>query len=146
MTKIYLAGPVTGLTYEEASAWRIEFSSLLPLQMVALNPIGSETHLISAEVIPASSPGHPISNARSLVAKCRHMVQSCDVLVANLLGAKQMSPGTVVEIGWADCLRKPILLIMENEGNPHDRPLVTELAGWRVQSLPDALQVIRGVF
>jgi hypothetical protein len=67
-----------------------------------------------------------------------------DIILANLLGAKAVSIGTVMEIAWAHAYRKPLVLVMEppGEGNPHDHMMVTQAAAYRVSSLEAAFQVV----
>jgi len=68
----------------------------------------------------------------------------CDLVVANFIGAKRVSIGSVGEIFWADAYRKPILLIMEDDAaeNPHFHLFILELASWRFASLAEAARKV----
>jgi nucleoside 2-deoxyribosyltransferase len=63
----------------------------------------------------------------------------------NLLGAKKVSIGTCVEIGWANAHDIPIVLIMEPDGNPHDHAFVTETASFRTDNLNDAVYIVKAI-
>jgi nucleoside 2-deoxyribosyltransferase len=72
----------------------------------------------------------------------RYDVMSSDVVLFNLLGTTTVSIGTCIEFGWADAFRKPVVLVMEPEGNLHDHPMVREAAGYIVPTLDEAVQVL----
>ena len=75
------------------------------------------------------------TSAVSNATRDRFDATRCDLLFVNLLGAKETSIGTVMEIAWADLLRKPIVLAIEPEGNIHDHGMIKEAIGFRVPSL-----------
>jgi nucleoside 2-deoxyribosyltransferase len=83
--------------------------------------------------------------ANGVVGRDRFDIERSDLVFANFLGAQHPSVGTVFELGWADILRIPVLVVMEREGNPHDHPMITQTAAFRVDNLPDAIQVVRDV-
>ena len=51
----------------------------------------------------------------------------------------------MVEYGWADSYRKPIITVMEKEGNPHDYPFIRNLTGFMVDNLEDGIYVARAI-
>ena len=63
-------------------------------------------------------------------------------MVAYLKGANKVSQGTVSELGMAHILRKPIIIIMEEEGNVHEHPFNTSIAMWRTDDLEEAANSI----
>lgn len=86
-----------------------------------------------------------LSCSRGLTTRDRFDVTSCDILLANLLGAKKVSIGTMIEYGWADMARKPIITVIEKEGNSHDHSIVRELTGFRVENLDEGLYVAKAI-
>lgn len=58
----------------------------------------------------------------------------------NLLGAKKVGIGTMVEPAWAYANRKPIIVCMEAKGNPHDPIYIRGLAPYLVQYLESGIQ------
>jgi hypothetical protein len=49
----------------------------------------------------------------------------------------------MVEYGWLDMKRIPIITVMEKEGNPHEHAFIRELSGYRVETLEEGLYIAR---
>ena len=64
----------------------------------------------------------------------------------NLLGAKKVSIGTMVELAWADASRKPVIACIEKTGNPHDSEYVRGLSTYVVTSLDEGIAVAQFFF
>lgn len=145
MKRVYLAGPVGGLSYKESVDWR-EYakSELAKYGIIGVSPMRAKEHLANCEVL-LNPDENVISCQRGLITRCRFDVMTCDVMLVNLLGAKEISKGTLIEYGWADAYRKPIITISEKEGNVHEHPFVRELTGFRVETLEEGLKVVRDV-
>jgi len=149
MSKIYLSGPITGLTYAAARhEWRVGFS--IALERLArqnaqdapmcLSPMrGKDALRDEAGPIGAfQSVERAITDPKGILARDTHDVRSADAVVVNVLGAERVSIGTVAEIGMAHALCKPIILVMEKQGNVHHHPFVTEPAGYWIDNLEEA--------
>lgn len=145
--RIYLAGPITGLSYGEArNGWRAEFASLVDANLIDLfSPMRQEGHLAEIQHIEHKAYDGILSQAKAIVAKDRLDVQRADLVVACFLGAKAISLGTAIELGWADAMGKTTLIVMEPEGNPHDRFFLTEMADFRVQTVREAAEVASAI-
>jgi len=145
---VYMAGPITGLSYSGSTNWRILFKNLLKSTedlLVGLSPLRAKDYLAEELEIKDHYAEHPLSSQRGITTRDRNDVMNCDLLLVNLLGAKTVSIGTVMEIAWADMLRKPIVLVIEKEGNLHDHAMIREVTGYRVESLADALPIIKAI-
>ena len=59
--------------------------------------------------------------------------------------ATEISIGTMIEYGWADAFRKPIITVMENEGNVHDHNFVKELSGFVVEELDEGIFIAKSI-
>ncbi len=116
MRTVYLSGPITGLDYKGCTDWR-EYARtwLADLNIEGLSPMRGKEYLEG---------------------------KGCDFMLCNLLGAKQVSIGTMIELGWADLSRTPVVLVMEPSGNIHEHAFVRQLAGYRVDSLEAGLDLI----
>lgn len=65
-------------------------------------------------------------------------------LLVNMLGAPELSAGTVMELAWGWHLRKPVVVIMEPDGNPHDlHPMLLEAYDYRVPTLDAGIDLTR---
>lgn len=139
---VYLAGPITGLSYGQTVDWREDFASRLPNWIIPLSPMRGKAYLKHEAEIADKYDDAVMSTAKAITTRDRWDVQRSDVMVANLLGAERVSIGTMIELGWADSARVPIVLVME-ERNPHNHAIVREVAGIRVYGLYDAVQVVK---
>lgn len=141
---VYLAGPIKGLTYTDAVGWRrVAAEHLARFGIEVLSPLRFKQELLPAnEAIIDSYDHHPLTTARGITARDRFDVGRCDIVLACFLGAKTASAGTAVEFGWADLLRKPIVMVIEPSGNPFDHPMMREIAAYRVETLEEALELV----
>lgn len=158
---VYLSGPIMGLTYAEArNGWRMDFAAQMKPGVTVLSPMRHEGHLaeMTGPLTEGSYPEHPFSTGKMLVAKDKLDIERCEVMVVNLLGAKKVSIGTVMEIGMAFQLGKTIVLVMEDKGtfdpgvygasfgdNIHEHPFVTEPAAVRVNNLDAAVAIVNSL-
>ncbi len=152
MKCVYLAGPITGLTYGECSDWR-EFAvmSLGMAGIKGLSPMRAKEYLQQING-PLSGTCEEyehlgvMSTPRGIMTRDRFDATRCDVLLVNLLGAKQVSIGTVMEIAWADSVRTPIVCAIEPEReNIHSHAMIFEAIGMRVPTLEEALHVTKAI-
>jgi nucleoside 2-deoxyribosyltransferase len=138
---VYLAGPITGLTYEGATNWRqYAIKKLKPI--FGLSPMRGKDYLLEERSISATGYDQTLSRDQAIIARDRFDCQRADLIIVNLLGATRVSIGTMVELGWADAARVPVVLIME-KGNVHDHTFVNQLAGFRAESLDEAIDLAK---
>ncbi len=142
---VYLAGPVRGLVYKNAYGWR-EYARevLAKSNIIGVSPMRAKEHLAESGIL-AEPNENVISCQKGLTTRDRHDVMSCDIMLANFLGAEKVSIGTVVEYGWADAFRKPIITVIEKEGNLHEHAIIREVTGFRVETLDEGLLVARAI-
>ena len=138
--RVYLAGPISGTSYGDSTEWRrIATLGIYPHQ--AVSPMRGKTYLSSEDAI-ADSYDTPLSCSKGIITRDRWDVMRCDILLANVLGARKVSIGTMMELAWADAFRKPVVLVME-EGNPHDHAFVREIAGFWLADLDAAVDIVK---
>lgn len=138
---LYLAGPITGISYRDSTDWRKYVAKKLPPQIKVISPLRGKTYLRTKKQIKTSYENIPLSSAKGIASRDRFDTMRCDALLVNLLGAKKVSIGSVLEIGWADAFRKPIILAIEKEGNPHDHAELKEVANFIVDNLDEAIEL-----
>lgn len=146
MAKVYLAGPISGLSYEEArNGWRKEFAGYLDFNLKPLSPMRQEGHL--AEIKSIDGHGYDynqLSTDKGIVAKDILDIERCDLVVFNFLDASRVSIGSIWEMGYAFARAKPIILVMESGKdvqNIHDHLFVTEAAAFRCTTLKEAAEI-----
>lgn len=148
--RVYLAGPITGLTFGAADDWRkYAVDVLMSHGIVGLSPMRGKAFILKRigerEVLGQTYEDAPLSTQRGIVARDRFDVARADVVLFNLVGAEKVSIGTMIEYGWASAHGKMIVTVMEKTGNVHDHAFVRELSPYRVETLDEALDIIVAV-
>lgn len=150
--RIYLAGPITGQTYEGARfSWRQEFAKQWTAGAHSLvadvySPMRGKDFLLGTREIQGH-PGaykNPMAETRGILARDREDVARADLIVAHFLGAPKVSIGTMVEFGWADAYRRPVISIIE-AGNMHQHEFVIGLSSYVVDNLEEAVAIAAAV-
>ena|SRR5579862_8554531 len=152
---VYLAGPITGLTYEGATDWR-EYTKdkLAKFGILGISPMRAKTFLKGLSSMPSGEHGagsldpHGLAKPHGFVARDRLDVRRCDGVLMNLLGAERVSIGTMVEIGWADAFHKPVVLCMEgaeSRSNLHEHGFVRELTQYHNTDLDTAIETVAAI-
>lgn len=143
---VYLSGPITGLTYEGARCdWRPGFAKKLPAHIHPLSPmrvVGSMMPEQGLEDMPQADGVRAMLINRAILARDEADLRTADAVVANFLGAKRVSLGTVAELGMAHVLRKPVVLIMEDDDTLHEHPFVTAIGTFRTASIEEAAEIV----
>jgi hypothetical protein len=141
MLNIYLSGPIAGLTYAGSTTWR-EYAAgrLYPHQ--TYSPMRGKAYLAEHGVLDNKPYNqHPMSTGKGIATRDRWDTMGCDIMLCNLVGAKTVSIGSMIECGWADAERNPIVLAME-PGNIHEHAILNEIAGFIVPTLDEAIHMI----
>ncbi len=143
---VYLAGPIAGCTGEEATDWRMTAGYALQRRGIeTLSPMREKNfrgQKIEHDFHVYEQRG-AFFTSRGIMTRDRNDVIRCDALLVNLLGATKPSLGTVMELAWADILRKPVVVAIEREGNVHDNhPMIHEAIGFRVETLEEAIDAV----
>lgn len=159
--RVYLCGPITGLSYNQARyGWRKTIYDLLSPDIEVFSPLRQEGHLSEVQRISHKDyPENPITTGRGIVAKDLLDVRQSDLIIANLK-AIQIDPsipeeeveriqaasvGSIAEISWSYILNKPVLLIIEATGNVHDKLFLTEQVSWRTDNVEQAAEMARAL-
>lgn len=137
----YLAGPITGCSFEGATDWRDEMIKLLPNEIVGMSPMRGKHYLSEIKKIGDSYEDSVLSCTRGIMTRDFNDCRRCDVLIVNLLGAEKVSIGTVMEVAWAKVFNVPVIMVIEKDGNPHDHAMIRECIGFRVDTLKEAAHV-----
>lgn len=147
MPRVYLVGPITGLDYKGATDWR-DFAKeeLSKYGIEALSPMRCKEYLLQERIIKSGySDLNVLSKGKGITTRDRNDVMTSDLILANFLGATKVSIGSVLEYAWADAFRKPIITVIEKEGNVHEHAMLNELTGFRVETLEAGILVARAV-
>lgn len=143
--KIYLAGPISGLTYEGAQDWRNYFSSKIDPRIACYSPLRGKDYLKMRGPLEGSYDEWPLSTDQGITTRDRYDCMGADLVLFNLLGCTgpnaRISVGTMIELGWADAARNPAIVVMEKTGNVHEHPMLRQTTQFRVDNLEDAIKL-----
>lgn len=143
MKTVYLAGPITGCSYEECTRWREEFVKTVGPTVKCLDPMRDKDFLKGTDIL-GSCYDLPLATARGIFTRDYNDCATCDLLIVNFLDAKIASIGTCFEIAWCYQNKKPIVLIMK-EDNIHNHAFITEAAGFIVKTPEEAAVLARSI-
>ena len=154
--KIYLAGPISGLTFDGCTGWREyvakEFQQLNEAnprkRLIAASPMRAKEYLKKVGVIEQGNHVHGmLSGGPAITCRDHYDCLTCDILFVNLLGATRVSIGTMFEIAWAHAYKKPIVLVMESpmKGNIHEHDMLTQMAAFRCDDIDDAIHIVDAI-
>jgi nucleoside 2-deoxyribosyltransferase len=147
---VYLAGPITGLTYDEAVGWRAQVRHEFAQSGIeCFSPLRGQRYLQTAGELSAHARDiahlDPMVEGSSIFYRDRADVENCDLIFINLIGAKQPAVGTAMEAAFANILRKRSLLIMERDGNPAEHVMLTAACMFRAYDLNTGMRMTKEI-
>lgn len=149
---VYLAGPITGLTYDEGADWRVAVThNLKDVGIIGWSPLRAKHYLREIGVLDAAGTPdsayiglNPLSEPKGITTRDRFDTMRASMVLMNLVGATRVSIGTMIEAGWADAARVPLVVAMEAD-NVHRHAMLNEVAGFIVPTLEEAVAVVKAV-
>lgn len=156
------------MTYKGATEWREGFAAdLKEIGHVGVSPMRGKDYLrdlyrnkrltkgtatgyfqyegrssiAEEEALALAYEEFPMSGEQGIFGRDTFDVRHCDVILANLAGAKTVSIGTVMEIQRGYDLDRYVCVVME-PGNVHDHPFVKRAASIMVPTLEQAFDVL----
>lgn len=125
--KLYIAHPISGLSGEEILEYYSTQKAALSQHFNVLYPMLGKEYLRNDPKLKAHGFEHPLSKNHAIVERDCWMVSNADIVLVDLLGAKNISIGCMMELAWAHMLRKHTVVVMEKD-NVHAHAFVFECA------------------
>ena len=154
---VYLAGPITGLSFDNCTEWRAAVAQKLA-PITCFSPLRCKQYLQDEKCLKDSYLNHVLSRTKSINERDHFDCKSCDLIFVNLLGADRVSIGTIMEVAWGFAYRKPVVLAIDPKrnyigvpeaerqaNNPNHHSMLIESASFVVDSLDDAILVTRSI-
>jgi hypothetical protein len=144
---VYLAGPIANTQAGVAFEWREYAASKLDAHGIETrSPMRAKYGLsgdnIGVDYKAYASRGWAYSPAGILTRDHNDCITANAVLV-NMLGAKSMSFGTGMELAWCYDRHIPVVVAIEESGNPHDgHPMFAAAVKFRLADLDDAIDAV----
>jgi len=141
--KVYLAGPITGLSYKACNYWREYATKFLNHPNIqTLNPMRGKEYLSRYRKLKDQYIDiHPLTTAHSIVSRDSWDCRRSDLVLVNFLDAKIVSIGTVLEIAWAQAAGVYVVVVME-KNNIHRHAMLEGTASLVLEKLDEALDLI----
>lgn len=140
---IYMAGSITGLTFDGCQDWRTDVASKLDSDSVeCLTPLRGKSYLKEHGKLKAEGFENPISSNKGITRRDMFDTHRATCLFVNLLGATRVSIGTCMEIAWAYRAHIPTIVVME-PGNLHQHAMVIEASTYIVPTIEEAVALAR---
>lgn len=142
---VYLAGAITGCSYEGATSWREHAVKRLDdLGVSGASPLRGKdylSHLDDIQDDTAAEINDLMSGPRGIMTRDHYDCTRSQVLLANLKGASRVSIGTVMEVAWAWHERIPVVVVRDR-GDMHEHAMLNEASDFIVDDLDEAIHLI----
>lgn len=164
MKKVYMAGPITGLAWNESEDWRDAVKNYAALDperfgdIQFFSPLRGKDYLKNHPEIKDSYPDLQFSAARSIMLRDHMDVVTSNALLVNFVGAKRVSIGTVMEVAWAYERKIPVIAIIEGSFqhktgfdasagvNIHEHSMLNEAIWYRFETVEEGMHAINLLF
>lgn len=143
MTKLYLAGSISGLSGEEVIRKIEEKKAALTMYEI-LSPMTGKEELRTEIKFKADFNYSPVSCNHAVFERDKWMVSQCDIVFADLVGAQHVSIGTTMELAWAALLGKHTIVAMDKD-NIHRHAFILEAADIVLEDLQSAIDYLRRI-
>lgn len=140
---IYLAGPIGGHTYDGTTEWREYATQQLKEKGIqAWSPMRSKCFLKGA-IIDSKTYNETIATPNGITTRDRWDTTRCDIILMNLLdGEDIVSIGSMIEVGWSDLARCPIVMVCKKDGIYDKHPMLTSIIGFKTHDLNEGINIV----
>jgi hypothetical protein len=143
---VYAAGPISGLSYGDSTDWRGYVDKNIDPKIQVWSPMRHKEYLAGESQIEGSYEDTIMSSQKGIMARDHFDTTRVKVVLVNLLGAKRVSIGTVIEIAWTYPMRTPVVLAIEDGNvNCHIHPMLLEAVGFRSSSLDECIATVERI-
>ena len=140
---IYLAGPISGLTKEEAFGWRDCLKNKLEYLPNVRVFAPEQVDFLEGHGDGSASYLQEVDRQRGEEAAQKDFNAICcsNIVLFNLLYTRKVSVGTLIEMGWAFTLGKYVLVVLQ-PGTVYDHSFVHWCANRIVETVDEAIEEI----
>lgn len=128
---VYLSGPITGKSFDDASDWRHTAAiELRERGFKVLDPLRGKSYVLSHQ---RKKPIHehdymhnPSLSDKALRQRDKLDVLASDIVLVNFMDAEQVSVGTVFEIAWAEDHNKLVVVAAPEKDKHHNHAFIRD--------------------
>ena len=140
---LYLAGPMSGITWRQMLEWRQKVEWELQDHWRVINPVRAQVSPDKLDDIHVASTQKDTNidlnlTATAICSQDEFFIDQSDWLLANFIDSPHVSIGTIWELGYAYGTGKKILSVVE-PGSIHDHPFVRRRSHLFTDNLEDAV-------
>jgi len=140
---VYLGGPIRGLAYDSAIAWRVEAEKKLGENgFICLSPMRNKELIKTEEKITDSYDGLKGYSSKDIFNRDKFDIFQSDILLFNFLSHKVSIIGSLFELAWGHLLGKYCVLVVSDESIYAKHPFIRESASIVFSKMEDAVDYI----
>lgn len=143
--KIYLAGPISGKSYDEVvTLYKEKIEIFTKMGYEILCPMTGKSYLRNElEFKEHGYNNFPVSTNHAIFERDKWMVQNSDIILADLSNCgERISIGTMMELAWASFLGKHTIIILPKE-NIHRHAFVLESGDIIFETLEESIEYLK---
>jgi len=141
--KIYLAHPISGLSYDEVVSYYKDVEEKLKrMGYEVYHPMIAKGCLRNEKKFSKSDYQHPVTANHAVKERDKWMVKHVDVILVDFTGAKEVSIGCVSELAWADDTPTVYSVVILPKDNVHNHAFIKEMADIIFESREEALDYL----
>lgn len=120
MSKIYLAGPISGLTFEQSKGWRIRCGCCIYQKHELFDPLlVSDKDFVGNDGTFGNGKELDDLVSDMFFARDMYWTREADIVIANFtIIPDKLGAGTIFELGAAFALNKVVVLVGPKENIP----------------------------
>jgi len=142
LPKVYMSGPMAGLTYEEGTEWREYVKDKLDGVANCLSPYRGKDYF-RGQTIKNQEYTQVLSTPKAIKIRDQWDTMNADVVLLNLSNYQLFSIGSIIEVGWADAARVPVVAVIPSESEYFKHPILTQTCAYIVQDLDEAINIVK---
>ena len=140
---VYLAGPITGLTFNDGQGWRTYAARALDSEhVITLSPLRGKEYLKVHGKLTNGTYDGTLTSAKAITRRDFFDCTRATAVLVNLEGTERLSIGTIMEIAWAYQAQIPTVVVCP-KNNPHHHVLLDECCTYQVETLEEAITVMK---
>jgi nucleoside 2-deoxyribosyltransferase len=141
--KVYLAGPIAGLTYDEGQNWRTYAQDVLASCGIAgFSPLRGKEFLRADGQIGTAVFEHALATDKGIMKRDSNDVRTSACVLVNFEHATHVSRGTDMELAMAYILNIPVVVACAADSPLLFHPMIRAAIDYRVDTLDEALDIV----
>lgn len=141
--RVYLGGPIRGLSYEEAIGWRDKtIDKLNEVGIKCYSPMRHKEKIKDIEKIIGFDGAMPGYSGQDIFQRDKFDVTRSDILLFNFLNKKVSIIGSLFELAWGNLLNKYCVVVVSKDSIYYKHPFIKESASIIFEDLDEAVDYI----